>query len=50
MVTALMLLLATMTGVVVLASLVLLVVAAPHTGGRLMRVPGVRGASQLLHR
>ena len=44
------LLLAIMAGLVVLASLVLVVVAAPHARGRFDRVPGVRGAAQLLHR
>ena len=50
MLTALLMLLATMLGLVALASLVLLVVAAPYAGGRFDRVPGVRGAADLLHR
>ena len=47
---ALLLLLATMVGLVVLASLVLVVVAAPYAHGRFDRVPGVREVSQVLHR
>ena len=50
MTVAVLLLLATMLTVVVVASIVLVVVAAPYAEGRFDRVPGVRGAAELLHR